>query len=273
MSSYPCIYNRGDISNKPVRFSEGKIDLIDKRLDSVDRLINTFLSSETAQSPQSAQQDAPPPTPAPTPTSTLATQTSRTPHITDDEDTTSSVPELSQVSRRKSLRGSQHALRGSGAGTGNNHEEDSEEKLVEGPSALSAHSNFAIDLVDRLAAFDTRELLDRLRRITDAIKAQRQVPDLLLPHPAPPVAATDFVKNRMPPIETAVAVLRAAQGKPLKHPKYVLHLYFSQTSRPRPKHVIILNPMYRKNGRLINFHSQASRATEPVRSVSQNLFF
>ncbi|KAI9897476.1 hypothetical protein N3K66_007332 [Trichothecium roseum] len=191
---------------------EGKIDLIDKRLDSVGRLINTFLSSEAAQSPQSAQQDAPPPTPAPTPTSTLATQTSRTPHITDDEGTTSSVPELNQASCRKILRGSQHAPRGSGADTGNN-EEDSEENLVEGPSALSAHSNFAIDLVDRLAAFDTRELLDRLRRITDAIKAQRQVPDLLLPHPTPPVTAADFVKNRMPPIETAVAVLRAAQER------------------------------------------------------------
>ncbi|CAI6019922.1 unnamed protein product [Clonostachys chloroleuca] len=90
--------------------------------------------------------------------------------------------------------------------------------MVEGPTSLSAHSKMAIGFLDRVAVvdrergynFDTRELLDDLDQIVQAIKAPQAMsncyPDMGVQQ------LNQFPKAcAMPPIEASVAAIRGAQ--------------------------------------------------------------
>lgn len=87
--------------------------------------------------------------------------------------------------------------------------------MLEGPTSLSAHSSRAINVLDQMAGIDdqdthsmeARELVESLRRIVKAIKAQ----------PSPPSRDTYTISTlqqrpAMPPIEASVAAIRNAQG-------------------------------------------------------------
>ncbi|PKS12634.1 hypothetical protein jhhlp_000842 [Lomentospora prolificans] len=100
----------------------------------------------------------------------------------------------------------------------NSEPKNESEPVVEGSSSLSAHSSLAIDFLHKVAGadrqrgytFETRELLDSLHNIVDAMKTLRQSPESLftLALPSAPVGHEDCT---MPPIQAAVAVIRKAQ--------------------------------------------------------------
>uniref|UniRef100_A0A8H7K2C0 Zn(2)-C6 fungal-type domain-containing protein n=1 Tax=Bionectria ochroleuca TaxID=29856 RepID=A0A8H7K2C0_BIOOC len=90
--------------------------------------------------------------------------------------------------------------------------------MAEGPTSLSAHSKMAIGFLDRVAVvdrergynFDTRDLLDDLDQIVQAVKAPQTMsncyPDIDVQQ------LNQFPKAcAMPPIEASVAAIRGAQ--------------------------------------------------------------
>ena len=92
---------------------------------------------------------------------------------------------------------------------------------MEGLSSLSANSTFAIDLMHRVAGadrergydFETRELLDRLQQIINAVKSNRMARPQSFPTGPPLTALTDQDCSTMPPIQAAVAVIQKAKGE------------------------------------------------------------
>jgi hypothetical protein len=101
--------------------------------------------------------------------------------------------------------------------------------MAEGPTSLSAHSKMAIGFLDRVAVvdrergynFDTRDLLDDLDQIVQAVKAPQTMsncyPDIDVQQ------LNQFPKAcAMPPIEASVAAIRGAQRKCAFHPRSLL---------------------------------------------------
>lgn len=106
-------------------------------------------------------------------------------------------------------------------------QKEGEGLVLEGGSSLSAHSTLAIDFMDKVAGADrskgydieTRELLDSLRQIVHATKAQLPYAEGLFPFarlsaPLRPKPST------MPPIQVVAAVIRRAGGtfSHVRHP-------------------------------------------------------
>ncbi|KAJ5114352.1 hypothetical protein NUU61_000111 [Penicillium alfredii] len=94
------------------------------------------------------------------------------------------------------------------------------EMVVEGQSSLSAHSTFAIQFLKDIAGSDQAEgasseigeLLNTLGHIVDVFNDQRTSPSPLFPR-AQMTGAVGPQSCQMPPIQTAVAVLRDAQAE------------------------------------------------------------
>lgn len=97
-------------------------------------------------------------------------------------------------------------------------QEQEPETVVEGSSSFSAHSKLAIDFLHKVAGadrqkgytFETKELLDSLHQIVDAVKNLRLSPQSLFT-PAQTLASAGD-KGNMPDIQAAVGLIQKAQG-------------------------------------------------------------
>lgn len=98
--------------------------------------------------------------------------------------------------------------------------------VLEGGSSLTAHSTLAIDFLDKVVGadrrkgynFETRELLDSLRQIVHATKAQPLHAESLFSF-AQPSAPQRLKPSTMPPIQVAAAMIRKAEGA-FSHVRY-----------------------------------------------------
>ncbi|KAI1469858.1 uncharacterized protein F4812DRAFT_450270 [Daldinia caldariorum] len=179
---------------------DDKIDDINARLDQLNQHINTLVAGST---PSQVSRGAGSSTRSP---STHSTRSPLSHHTTASNAgaTPSSHNECQQNFQFANTR-----IRAS--------QEQEDEPVVEGLSSLSANSTFAVDRLRKVAGadrekghnFDTRELLDKLHQIVNAIKHRELSPELLLPHALPPARSRDDFK--MPPIEATVAVIRKGQ--------------------------------------------------------------
>ncbi|OTB18177.1 hypothetical protein K445DRAFT_314986 [Daldinia sp. EC12] len=179
---------------------DDKIDDINARLDQLNQHINTLIAGNI---PSQVLRGAGSPTPSPSSHSTRSQPLLHT--TTNNTGTTSSTQNECQQNfqfasdRRRVSR------------------EQEDEPVVEGLSSLSANSTFAVDRLRKVAGadrekghnFETRELLDKLHQIVNAIKHKQLSPELLLSHARPPARGNDDFK--MPSIQATVAVIRKAQ--------------------------------------------------------------
>ncbi|KAI9150764.1 putative transcriptional regulatory protein [Paramyrothecium foliicola] len=100
--------------------------------------------------------------------------------------------------------------------------------VMEGLSSLSTHSMLAIGFLDQVASadrrkghsFDTRELLDSLSQIVDAIKSHSTYAAGLFPLARSP-ALLKPETSTMPPIEVSVAAIRQAEEKHTMMPLFL----------------------------------------------------
>ncbi|KAI1808225.1 hypothetical protein F4811DRAFT_501589 [Daldinia bambusicola] len=179
---------------------DDKIDDINARLDQLNQHINTLVAGSI---PSQVSRDAGSPTRSPSSRSTrsplsLHTTASNTGATTSSHNDCQQNFQFTSTHRRT-------------------RREQEDEPVVEGLSSLSANSTFAVDCLRKVAGadrekghnFETRELLDKLHQIVNAIKHKEVSPELLLPHALPRERCRDDLK--MPPIQATVAVIRKAQ--------------------------------------------------------------
>lgn len=185
-------------SPKSPQSSERKIDSLDKKLDQVGRAMDTLAAPR--HTPEATE----------SPTHSGPTHGTSTPRSSELSSANNLALQGKHISHFQTISG-HRATR----------EERNDEGVVEGLSSLSANSTFAIDLMYRVAGadrergydFETRELLDRLQQIVNAVKSNRITRQQSFP-PAPALTArTDQDCYTMPPIQAAVAVIQKAQGE------------------------------------------------------------
>lgn len=163
-------------------------------------LINTFVEDDVSHSTSSTLAS---------PTPSISSHSSRLRDVTSKAATNTASPFLEDEYRSPNTEA-----------TAGSEQEYGMKRIAEGQSSLSAHSTLAIDFLRKVAGadrqrghnFETRELLDSLHQISDAIKTQRLSPDglLTLGRPSAPAGRED--SSSMPPIQAAVPVIQKAQG-------------------------------------------------------------
>ncbi|GKT40882.1 putative transcriptional regulatory protein [Colletotrichum spaethianum] len=199
---------------------EKKIDLIDRRLDDVVRLLEDL----------KLQFPAPSVTPKAPETSTFT-----------------SIPVLAQpkpISSSISTPAS-HATSAQTSGP-----------LVEGESSMTAQSIFAHDFLrktvgDGSSVLEMRETLDALHSLVDALKQQPAIHELTYPN-AGPMVRPALGDCEMPPVQSAVNVIRQAKAHRtlglewitnFLHPDHftdlVLKVYFSQKDFNEAEFIIV----------------------------------
>ena len=157
--------------------SEKKIDLIDRRLDGVVRLLEELKTQLPAHSP------VPPPA-----TGSVAASAPNT------------------VACTSPSTGSH--------GSHGNHSTEITGTVVEGESSLSAHSVFANDLLQKVVSRDSRpemhERVEALRHMVEAMRKQPADHEMTYPH-AKPIRPAAPPGCDLPPIEKTLEVLKLAK--------------------------------------------------------------
>lgn len=88
--------------------------------------------------------------------------------------------------------------------------------MVEGESSMTAQSIFAHDFLrktvgDGSSVLEMRETLDALHSLVEALRHQPASHELTYPQ-AKPVARPAFGECEMPPVQSAVNIIREAKG-------------------------------------------------------------
>lgn len=102
-----------------------------------------------------------------------------------------------------------------------------EAQVVEGESSLAAHSAFANEFLQKVAATDSiqessPELSETLDELSDILTEQATATDEA-PYPhARPIQRVNPTRCELPPLKRAIALIRIAKGKPanLPHTSY-----------------------------------------------------
>ncbi|KAL3444514.1 hypothetical protein BJX65DRAFT_297640 [Aspergillus insuetus] len=188
VAGVPCIASKGVEKPKQARVLissqyERKIDLIERKLDRLGDLVERLTSQLSSSNPGTP---LPKHSSVPTPTSSEV----------------SNIQPVVQAHPRKP-RAYPTSKRG----------------LSKGQSSLSAHSSFAVDFLHNAvgseegkeAENEFRALLDTISPIVDAFTSQPIQPTPLFPF-SRPEPFTGVPGSEMPPIETAVALLRLSEG-------------------------------------------------------------
>ncbi|GKT58551.1 fungal specific transcription factor domain-containing protein [Colletotrichum tofieldiae] len=128
--------------------------------------------------------------------------------------------------------------------------------MVEGESSMTAQSIFAHDFLrkavgDGSSVLEMRETLDALHSLVDALKQQPAIHELTYPH-ARPMARPALGDCEMPPVQSAVNVIREAKAHrtlglewitSFLHPDHftdlVLKVYFSPTEFNEAEFIIV----------------------------------
>ncbi|KAJ0158667.1 putative transcriptional regulatory protein C11D3.07c [Colletotrichum tanaceti] len=97
--------------------------------------------------------------------------------------------------------------------------------MVEGESSMTAQSIFAHDFLQKAVGDDSsvlemRETLDALHSLVDALKQQPAIHELTYPH-ARPIARLALGDCEMPPVQSAVNAIREAKGVPEPNAKAI----------------------------------------------------
>ncbi|KAF6834065.1 fungal specific transcription factor domain-containing protein [Colletotrichum plurivorum] len=160
---------------------EKKIDLIDRRLDGVVRLLEELKVQlpAAAAGPAASAPSAPAPSLAPLPSKPAAASTSTTPasHV---QPAQTSAP------------------------------------MVEGESSMTAQSIFAHEFLrktvgDGSSVLEMRETLDALHSLVEALKQQPASHELTYPN-ARPMSRPALSECEMPPVQSAVSIIREAKA-------------------------------------------------------------
>ncbi|KAK6219968.1 fungal specific transcription factor [Colletotrichum tabaci] len=194
---------------------EKKIDLIDRRLDGVVRLLEDLKLHFPVPS---------------------ATSTSKTP------DTSTFAPKPLYL---------QPKTVASSISTPASHANSvqTSDPMVEGESSMTAQSIFAHDFLQKAVGDDSsvlemRETLDALHSLVDALKQQPAIHELTYPH-ARPIARLALGDCEMPPVQSAVNAIREAKGwvTNFLHPDHftdlVLKVYFSPADFNEAEFIIV----------------------------------
>ncbi|TIC99987.1 putative transcriptional regulatory protein C11D3.07c [Colletotrichum higginsianum] len=201
---------------------EKKIDLIDRRLDGVVRLLEDLKLHFPVPS---------------------ATSTSKTP------DTSTFAPKPLYL---------QPKTVASSISTPASHANSvqTSDPMVEGESSMTAQSIFAHDFLQKAVGDDSsvlemRETLDALHSLVDALKQQPAIHELTYPH-ARPIARLALGDCEMPPVQSAVNAIREAKAHKtlglewvtnFLHPDHftdlVLKVYFSPADFNEAEFIIV----------------------------------
>ncbi|KAL2796015.1 hypothetical protein BJX66DRAFT_336287 [Aspergillus keveii] len=189
VAGVPCIASKGVEKPKQARVLissqyERKIDLIERKLDRLGDLVERLTSQLSSSRPE---------TPLPKGSSVPTPTSSEVSNIQPD------LQALPQKPRAYPTR---------------------EKGLSKGQSSLSAHSSFAVDFLHNAvgseegkgAENEFRALLDTISPIVDAFTSQPIQTMPLFPF-ARPEPSTGVPGSVLPPIETAVALLRLPEGE------------------------------------------------------------
>ncbi|EEY20412.1 fungal specific transcription factor domain-containing protein [Verticillium alfalfae VaMs.102] len=176
---------------------ERKIDLIDRRLDGVVRLLEDL------------KLNWPPPTSQP-----LQSQTG----------STSNPSPAARNAQSSFSTPSSHAAQSVPAGP-----------VVEGDSSLAAHSVFANEFLQNVvntgdlqgSGLELRETLNSLHHIVDALKQQTTTSEMAYPH-GKPTSRPVFQTADLPPIKKAVALLRTATSQWLASTSWIFEFLSKQ---------------------------------------------
>ncbi|KAJ0415257.1 hypothetical protein BJY00DRAFT_327169 [Aspergillus carlsbadensis] len=187
-----CIASKGAEKPKQARVLissqyERKIDLIERKLDRLGDLVERLTSQLSSSNPETPLPKCPS---VPTPTSSEV----------------SNIQSAVQTLPQNSSHGRAYPTRKRG--------------LSKGHSSLSAHSSFAVDFLHNAVGseegndsqIEFRALLDTISPIVDAFTSQPNQPAPLFPF-ARPEPSTGVLDSEMPPIATAVALLRLSEGE------------------------------------------------------------
>lgn len=156
--------------------SEKKIDLIDRRLDGVVRLLEELKTRLPVPAPSQSQL---PTRPATTPASNTLASASPASH-----------------------------------GSHGNHSTEATSTVVEGESSLTAHSVFANDLLQKVVSRDVRpemqERVEALRHMVEAMKKQPADHEMTYPN-AKPIRSVAPEGCDLPPIGKTLEALKLAK--------------------------------------------------------------
>ncbi|TDZ59899.1 putative transcriptional regulatory protein [Colletotrichum trifolii] len=201
--------------------SEKKIDLIDRRLDGVVRLLEDLKLQLPKAAPAEAAAELPKPAPL------------------------NAVPVTQRPVASSAATPASH-----GSST------QTTDPMLEGESSMTAQSIFAHEFLqktvgDASSVLELRETLDSLHSLVEALKQQPAAHELTYPR-ARPVPRPSFSHYEMPPVQSAVAVIREAKALKILglewvttflHPDHfvdlTLKIYFSPTEFNEAEFIIV----------------------------------
>lgn len=192
--------------------STGKVIDIDRRLEQIDRIVNGLVGASESRSSveeaSSRRSDGASPSPA-QPSLRRVRQGEATSSPRSQTQQSFSSHSIVDTPSEGTREGSHLVIR----------EDATSQVEAEGPSSLTAHSNFAADYIKRAANWDegdesgnnARGLLDTMRQMVGTIEKQHRLPENRLPArtitPLPPRR-----ERNLPPFEVAATVIRKARG-------------------------------------------------------------
>ncbi|KAH6691446.1 fungal-specific transcription factor domain-containing protein [Plectosphaerella plurivora] len=210
----PSLLNPGGPIRRAQCTSERKIDLIDRRLDGVIRLLEDMKMSWPPAQPTNSLK------PTLSKRETSAQPKSISSHSTPASHTQPSSSSLDKVPG----------------------------KVIEGESSLAAHSVFANEFLQKVvnteslqeASLELRDTLDSLSHIVTSLKGQTLANEMTYPF-AVPTQRPALHSDDLPPVQKAIALIRAAKSRQLagvawiyeflpmkKFPDICLNVYFAE---------------------------------------------
>ncbi|KAJ0296291.1 hypothetical protein COL516b_011701 [Colletotrichum fioriniae] len=227
-------------ANLPIK--RAKIDLIDRRLDGVVRLLEDLKLQFPLQAPSAA------PSTAPSVAGSTATPGGGAGGGAGG--VSGGPPAPIQL---KTVASTSMSTTPASTSTQQQHTTD---PLVEGESSMTAQSIFAHDFLrktvgDGSSVLEMRETLDALHSLVEALRHQPASHELTYPQ-AKPVARPAFGECEMPPVQSAVNIIREAKAQKtlglewvttFLHPDHftdlVLKVYFAPTEFNEAEFIIV----------------------------------